>query len=53
MVGTSMIGVQTIGFDQSELSTATSYWYNTTAITPEPEWHKSQFDYSSARWDNL
>ncbi|PMD44884.1 hypothetical protein L207DRAFT_616241 [Hyaloscypha variabilis F] len=53
MVGTSMIGVQTIGFDQPELSTATSYWYNTTAITPEPEWHKSQFDYSSARWDNL
>jgi hypothetical protein len=51
LVGTAIKGRTTIGFNQSELSTAKSYWYNTTSITSTPIWYPL-YSYVDANWEN-
>jgi hypothetical protein len=52
LVGTAAArGVTTIAFDQTELSTANSYWYNQTIQTTTPRWYPV-YNYKTALWEN-
>jgi len=50
-VGSVIDGITTVAFDQLDLSTAKSYWYNTTTQTKTPVWYPF-YDYVQPSWQD-